>query len=176
MVISCPVCSGSLHPESSGSVMWECEDCGSIINHSQAAKRAIGKLSDVVKRKKVGMIGVDAGLCWVGDPCYIHPDLDEKKPSLPKEFGQTWSEFCDILWKKSPPDKPTVAQFNYDLGHKGLGVCVSTGYGDGTYPVYIEMIKDEQWGERIKSLTVVFIEDEEKSSKLMSKIANKKKG
>ena len=48
-------------------------------------------------------------------------------------------------------------QFNYDLGHPGLGVVVSTGYGDGVYPVYAEF-NDEG---RIAAVTVEFIEPDE---------------
>ena len=76
--------------------------------------------------KKIGEIGVDAGLCWIGDPCYI---LHQEKN--PEAIGNSWSEFCDKM-------EGMHKQFNYDLGHKGLGVCVSTGYGDGTYPIYAE--------------------------------------
>lgn len=73
----------------------------------------------------VGEIGVDAGICWIGDPCYIL----HTKPK-PKAIGKTWHEFCEKL-------DSNHTQFNYDLGHAGLGVCVSTGYGDGTYPVEV---------------------------------------
>lgn len=31
-----------------------------------------------------------------------------------------------------------VAQFNHDLGHAGMGLMISTYYGDGSYPVYVE--------------------------------------
>jgi Protein of unknown function (DUF4241) len=84
-----------------------------------------------MKWEKVGEIGVDAGLCWVGDPCYI---LHRKPGTEPKDLGKTWPEFCDKLGD----DYPTAKQFNYDLGHPGLGVAVSTGYGDGSYPVYVK--------------------------------------
>jgi hypothetical protein len=43
-------------------------------------------------RKQIGEIGVDAGLCWIGDPCYI---LHKEHP--PKAIGTSWDEFCDIL-------------------------------------------------------------------------------
>src|SRR5271168_4132582 len=82
-------------------------------------------------RQLIGEIGVDAGLCWIGDPCYI---LHANPP--PKAIGKDWGEFCDIL------DQATCKQFNYDLGHAGLGVVVSTGYGDGTYPVYARFNKE----------------------------------
>jgi hypothetical protein len=76
--------------------------------------------------KRIGEIGVDAGLCWIGDPCYVL----HAQPQ-PKAIGNDWIEFCDILDKDG--QYPTAKQFAYDLGHPGLGVCFSTGYGDGTY-------------------------------------------
>jgi hypothetical protein len=86
-------------------------------------------------RKHIGEIGVDAGLCWIGDPCYIlHAD------PRPKAIGKDWGEFCDILHEDD--QYPTCMQFNYDPGHAGLGVVVSTGYGDGVYPVYAEFNED----------------------------------
>jgi hypothetical protein len=79
----------------------------------------------------IGEIGVDAGLCWIGDPCYIlHAN------PMPKAIGKDWDEFCDIL--NADGQYPARKQFHYDLGHAGLGVVVSTGYGDGVYPVYAE--------------------------------------
>ena len=80
-------------------------------------------------RKFIGEVGVDTGLCWIGDPCYV---LNGKKP---KEIGKDWNEFIDILSEKGLYDKQT-AQLNYDLGHAGLGVVTTAGYGDGEYPVY----------------------------------------
>ena len=91
---------------------------------------------------EAGSVGVDAGLCWVGDPCYIL-HTDEK----PKAIGEDWSDFCNLL------SHPTVQQFNYDMGHAGLGVCVSTGYGDGLYPVEVRY-SDEG---RVAELRVTFI-------------------
>jgi hypothetical protein len=96
---------------------------------------------------KVGEIGVDAGLCWIGDPCYI---LHPQEP--PKAIGKDWGEFC----KQLGDDYPTAKQFNYDLGHPGLGVVVSTGYGDGVYPVYAAIREG-----RIAKVWVDFFGDEE---------------
>jgi hypothetical protein len=115
--------------------------------------------------KQIGVIGVDAGLCWIGDPSYImHHDRDseathasdqEAWASLSKAIGNSWSEFCDILNRGQ--QHPTARQFNYVLGHPGLGVCVETGYGDGIYPVYAE-INDEG---RIAKVSVEFITDDD---------------
>ncbi len=100
------------------------------------------------RRVLVGKIGVDAGLVWIGDPCYIlHKD------KLPKSLGKDWGEFCDALHGNDN----VLKSFPYDMGHEGLGVCVSSGYGDGEYPVYAE-IRDEGdgWGERVRVVTVRF--------------------
>jgi hypothetical protein len=103
-------------------------------------------------RKQIGEIGVDAGLCWIGDPCYVlHAD------PKPKAIGRDWSEFCDIL--HDDDQYPACKQFEYDLGHPGLGVVVTTGYGDGTYPVYAEFSDDG----RIASVCVEFIGDHDET-------------
>jgi hypothetical protein len=100
---------------------------------------------------KVGTIGVDAGLCWLGDPCYIMGSDADGQPA------KTWSEFCDMLGaielSNKGTDKAQTAQWNYKLGHPGLGVSVSTGYGDGEYPVYIKRGSEG----RIAEVKVVFI-------------------
>lgn len=89
------------------------------------------KTNQSVKRKytpwkKVGVIGVDAGLCWIGDPCYcVTPDANQHP-------AETWLDFCHKL---DFSEGEMTKQWNYKLGHPGLGVSVSTGYGDGTYDV-----------------------------------------
>jgi hypothetical protein len=98
--------------------------------------------------KLIGEIGVDAGLCWIGDPSYI---LHTGEP--PQAIGKDWGEFCDRLRGAYP----TCKQLHYDLGHPGLGVVVSTGYGDGVYPVYAEINEEG----RIARIMVEFISDEE---------------
>ena len=96
--------------------------------------------------KLVGHIGVDAGLCWIGDPCYVLPDHSKDVPG-------DWSAFCEMLGD----DSPTLKSFRYRAGHEGLGVCVSTGYGDGFYPVTAEIGDDG----RVRSVTVKFIGDDD---------------
>lgn len=86
--------------------------------------------------KLVGHIGVDAGLCWIGDPCYI---INVDKRDRPKTTGKTWHEFCDIYFEKANDNNNRCVSFSYNTGHEGLGVCVPTGCGDGTYPVYAKI-------------------------------------
>src|SRR3990167_7752029 len=89
------------------------------------------KLS-TLEPKIIGQIGIDAGLVWIGDPCYI---LHEK---LPSTVGKSWGEFCDIL------GSDFTKSFNFDRGHEGLGVCTSTKHGDGSYPVIGFFEKDSE--------------------------------
>jgi len=105
----------------------------------------------------VGHIGVDAGLCWIGDPCYIlhkDPKAEEDYNRPPLAIGKDWRDFCGII-STERNEMPLRKSFNYDLGHEGLGVCVDSGYGDGTYPVYV-IVEDG----RVKEVKVIFFDDE----------------
>ena len=83
--------------------------------------------------EQVGIIGVDAGLCWIGDPCYcVTPDANEHP-------AQTWSDFCSLIEKMQ-----CSQQFNYKMGHAGLGVCIGGFGGDGSFPVFIRKNKEGQ--------------------------------
>lgn len=95
--------------------------------------------------EKVGVIGVDAGICWIGDPCYI---LHTEKS--PKSIGADWADFCRKL------RDGMNTSFSHDSGHEGLGVVVSTGFGDGVYPVYVEK---DKYG-RVMEVRVSFVENE----------------
>lgn len=52
------------------------------------------------KWEEVGTIDVDAGICWIGDPCYIlHKDINAKEEHNlpPKGIGTDWHSFCDLI-------------------------------------------------------------------------------
>ncbi len=84
------------------------------------------------KKKQIGVVGVDSGTLLLGDPCYWLSDEDYNKELLQSNFDKSH-------------------QVNYDLGHAGKGVIVSSGYGDGCYPVFAT-IQDG----RVKEVTVKF--------------------
>lgn len=116
--------------------------------------------------KLVGHIGVDAGLCWIGDPCYIIPE-DSNQRSQVKD----WNKFCEDLNVDNL--QPTMKSFNYQGGHEGLGVCVSTGFGDGSYPVHATIGNVKGWGTRIKSVTITFIEDDDQEEETYDQTTRK---
>lgn len=85
--------------------------------------------------KLLGHIGVDAGIVWIGDPCYIlHKENNPKMISdkNPKSIGKNWNEFCEKFFES---EHDSFKSFTYDSGSEGLGICTSTYYGDGQYPV-----------------------------------------
>jgi hypothetical protein len=86
------------------------------------------------KTKKLGTIGVDAGMCWIGDPCYVLPDDARDNP------GKDWGDFCEQMLHTNAKEFAS-------------GVCVTTGYGDGEYPVHAKVTEDGC----IASITVTFI-------------------
>lgn len=87
-------------------------------------------------------------------------------PSLKEMFFQLWetrpakeapdsehqAHFADYQkacwnfeekWKRENPFTPEsedsgVASFKHDLGHEGMGLMMSTNFGDGSYPVYVK--------------------------------------
>lgn len=84
---------------------------------------AQGKRSDW---QLVGTVGVDAGMVWLGDPCYV---LGSDSSHGPK----TWQDFIDKLDFKQRVQAP--------LGDD-IGLAVCSGYGDGSYPVYVRRLPD----------------------------------
>jgi hypothetical protein len=65
----------------------------------------------------VGSIGIDTARCWIGDPTY-------KVPYFGDETGLV----------------PYLGIERHD--GIGRGVLVSTGFGDGAYPVYVREAED----------------------------------
>lgn len=102
--------------------------------------------------QKVGVIGVDAGMCWIGDPCYVLHREDRPKY---EDIGKSWREFCREVEKRGIDGPTCAAQFNFDKGHPGVGVCTRTGPGDGEYDVFVRKAADG----RMLEVKVVFEEE-----------------
>lgn len=93
--------------------------------------------------ENIGYIGVDAGLCWIGDPCYILHN-EESNPDI----GKDWNEFVNKYYEQDNDDVTHRA-----FGHSGF--AVSTGFGDGSYPVYIKKTEDN----RVAEVRIIFIQE-----------------
>ena len=80
---------------------------------------------------KIGECGVDAGMLMVGDPCYFIG-----KDATINSRCESWDQACREVFCKDGVDRDTPMDV-YDLG-----VAISTTYGDGSYPVYLETDDD----------------------------------
>ena len=87
-------------------------------------------------------IFVDAGCIWIGDPSYI--------------MGQD-ADFNVNNWLDDFASKINFTNgVDSTLGH-GIGLCITSGYGDGRYPVKIEYCPHTK---RVARVIIEFIEDE----------------
>lgn len=97
--------------------------------------------------ERIGSIGVDSGQIMIGDPCYLKQwgghdfkafGADKYEPS--GEYSYNGACLATLSTKRGG-----------ELGN-GLAVAVSSGYGDGDYPVFVE----RDFSGRIMRVTVVF--------------------
>ena len=100
--------------------------------------------------KRIGTLGVDSGQMMLVDPCYALADKQELENILLHEQINTY----DKLLEEYGDD------FNVDTIEFADGIVCSTGYGDGSYDVFIKTIDDSMWGHRVAEMKIVFIEDE----------------
>jgi hypothetical protein len=90
----------------------------------------------------VGKVSVDAGCVMVGDPCYT-----VGKPEI-------WKEFIKRAWPGAfdpARENDETAARCHDCVELPQGVVVPSGYGDGTYKVYV---KKNHEGRVIRLLVV----------------------
>jgi hypothetical protein len=89
-------------------------------------------------RRKIGTVGVDSGMVWIGDPAYLGSrDTGFKKAHKDLMSGKVHG--------------PTA--FKFKMGHAGLGVATTTGFGDGSYPVMATYDRDG----RVSKVEIEFI-------------------
>jgi hypothetical protein len=120
----------------------------------------------MIQRKQIGVVGVDAGMVMVTDPCYL-ADFDSEaahdsvvgnlneataQPAREEGYPYNYGGACGASCNSDQ-----AGQLNFGAGHAGAGVVASSGYGDGTYPVFAEY-NDEG---RVARLTVEFLGDDD---------------
>jgi hypothetical protein len=104
------------------------------------------------KRVLAGHVDVDAGLIWIGDPCYVLGDDASSRV-------HSWSDFCEKIWAQGMGNSGE-SDFASPLG-AGVGIVTHSGFGDGSYPVYVTTSDEGSWGVRVKKIEVVFIGEDE---------------
>jgi len=86
--------------------------------------------------KLAGYFTVDSGQAMVGDPCYLD-DWDTNK----NEEWNIEGKAGDYSYHGA--SATTIANAYGELGH-AKAVVFNTGYGDGMYPVYVELNDDNR--------------------------------
>jgi hypothetical protein len=81
-----------------------------------------------------GSFGVDSGQAMVGDPCYLD--------SWQTNEGDTWDLEGKVGQYSYQGVSATTLESNYGTVGMHSAVAFSTGYGDGIYPVYVQMNED----------------------------------
>ena len=84
----------------------------------------------------IGHCPVDSGQIMLVDPCYVLADNNTKDPNL-NEF---YNDICKV----------TIEEI---AGEWDLGCATSTGWGDGSYPVYVK-----KEGGRVAEVRIVFMQ------------------
>jgi hypothetical protein len=95
----------------------------------------------------------------VGDPCYLRywkadnflPAKNVSNPDKDGSYPYTYPGACSA----------TLSQKKAGVLEHGIAVVTSAGYGDGTYPVFVEYEECKNCGTRVKRLVVEFISDKE---------------
>lgn len=103
-------------------------------------------------RVLVGHCGVDSGQILLTDPCYVssfkHDEQYEPTaPNSKNEYPFSYNGACGATLSK--------AQAGQLAG--SMGVAVTSGWGDGVYPVYADF---NEHG-RISSVTIVFDDEDD---------------
>lgn len=95
-------------------------------------------------KKLIGSVAVDSGQLMITDPCYLSRWKNNEVEDLEqKEIDNSYSYngACHTTFKRE------------DQGGEledGLAVAFSSGYGDGTYPVFAEY----DHNNRIEKITI----------------------
>ena len=103
----------------------------SIHQHRREVIMAQTVLTDLIY---AGSFGVDSGQAMVGDPCY----LDEWDTNKNEEWN---IEGKQGQYSYHGASATTIEDSYGELG-LAKAVVFNTGYGDGVYPVYVELNED----------------------------------
>jgi hypothetical protein len=112
------------------------------------------------EERLIGYVGVDSGQIMITDPCYIdsqwtsHGDNFSHEPDSKGLYPFDYGGACSATLSDEQ-----AGALRFAMGHEGAGVVTSAGFGDGSYPVYATFSDEGEWGTRVKSIRVEFIED-----------------
>jgi len=101
----------------------------------------------------IGHIGVDSGQMMLTDPCYAD------------RFGGDFIPGDDDsptgVYDYNGACTATLADAKAGILGNGTGAVCSTGFGDGSYGVYVRKSDEGAWGTRVSGMMIVFIGEDE---------------
>ena len=129
------------------------------------------------KTISLGTIGVDSGTMMFCDPCYVIKKLNNlEEEYFDSESPLDWEEFCETrLSSFNESSSGSVVRLNdYDFAD---GAIMHTGFGDGCYEVEIEEGDFGDFGKRVVSAKITFIQPKDlvRNDKIFNKEDNKYK-
>lgn len=117
-------------------------------------------MSDWVKE---GEVDVDSGQIMITDPCYVRSFKNDEFEGEKDVVDFSYSGACTVTLSEKKcgglPHSPG--------GALGAGFATSSGYGDGSYPVFVKRNKEG----RIAAIKIIFTEQEDIYSDIASRIA-----
>jgi hypothetical protein len=116
-----------------------------ILLYVKIARRAI------MTEKLIGYIGVDSGQMMLCDPCYIDSMWENTKGASCSDFSEFEGKFNYLGAAQA-----TLSKNQVGILDKGSAAVCSTGWGDGSYPVYVTYE-----GNRVSEMRIVFMGAEE---------------
>lgn len=104
----------------------------------------------------IGRIGVDSGQMMLVDPCYLKDFVITESLDLTNNGAKYAGQFSyGGACSATLSDKQSGI-----LGDFGTAAVCATGFGDGSYNVYVTYSDEGAWGKRISEMRIVFIDDE----------------
>ena len=107
-----------------------------------------------METKKIGYVAVDSGQLIITDPCYLKDfksnDFEETKADAIPIKDYSYNGACQATLSADKCGQLSDGKF------KEAGVAVSTGYGDGCYPVFATYNSEG----RVTKVEVLFVEEE----------------
>ena len=108
----------------------------------------------------IGYVGVDSGQILIGDPAYLVDNqfTDNRSDSFDigenreGPYSHSYEGACNASLSES-----SAGILTFHSGIEGSAAVCSSGFGDGQYPVYVEYSNENEWGVRVKSVTIDFI-------------------
>jgi len=110
----------------------------------------------------IGTIGVDSGQMMLSDPSYVkhfaESDDVVKLNEVIKNGSDNSYSYLGACSQSNTPQQAGVLV--NDIGAE-MGIVCSSGFGDGSYPVYVKRHNFSNGGKRVVEMKIEFVNEEQ---------------